>query len=128
LFRNAEVEPWVSSNPVQRRNLIAVWQQDRWSNGGVQGLLTGVSFDRGESWRRPTPPPFTRCAGGIPANGGDYERASDPWVSVGPDGSAHQIALAINDSNPTSAVLVSSSRDGGRTWGHIRTLQKDTTA
>ena len=128
VFRNAEVEPWVSSNPATRRNLIAVWQQDRWSNGGAQGLLTGVSFDRGESWRRPTPPPFTRCAGGNPANGGDYERASDPWVSVGPDGSAHQIALAINDSDPTSAVLVSSSRDGGRSWGRISTLQKDTTA
>jgi hypothetical protein len=128
LFRNAEVEPWVSSNPAERRNLVAVWQQDRWSNGGAQGLLTGVSFDRGDSWTLPTPPPFTRCAGGNPANGGDYERASDPWVSIGPDGSAHQIALAINDSNPISAVLVSSSRDGGRTWGRITTLQKDTTA
>ncbi len=72
LYRNAEVEPWVSSNPADRRNLIAVWQQDRWSNGGAQGLLTGVSFDRGDSWRRPTPPPFSRCAGGSSANGGDY--------------------------------------------------------
>jgi hypothetical protein len=128
LFRNAEVEPWVSSNPAERRNLVAVWQQDRWSNGGAQGLLTGVSFDRGDSWTLPTPPPFSRCAGGTAANGGDYERASDPWVSIGPDGSAHQIALAINDSNPISAVLVSSSRDGGRTWGRITTLQKDTSA
>lgn len=128
LYRNAEVEPWVSSNPADRRNLIAVWQQDRWSNGGAQGLLTGISFDRGDSWRLPTPPPFTRCQGGNPANGGDYERASDPWVSASPDGSAHQIALAINDSDPTSAVLVSSSPDGGRTWGRITTLQKDTTA
>ena len=128
LYRNAEVEPWVSANPAERRNLVAVWQQDRWSNGGAQGNLTGISFDRGETWRLPTPPPFSRCAGGNTANGGDYERASDPWVSVGPDGSAHQIALAINDSNPISAILVSSSRDGGRTWGRITTLQKDTTA
>jgi hypothetical protein len=128
VYRNAEVEPWVSANPAERRNLIAVWQQDRWSNGGAQGLLTGVSFDRGESWQRPTPPPFSRCAGGNAANGGDYERASDPWVSIGADGSAHQIALAINDSNPISAILVSSSRDGGRSWGRITTLQRDTTA
>jgi hypothetical protein len=128
VYRNAEVEPWVSANPAQPRNLVAVWQQDRWSNGGAQGNLTGVSFDRGESWQRPAPPPFSRCAGGNAANGGDYERASDPWVSFGPDGSAHQIALAINDSNPTSAILVSSSRDGGRTWGRITTLQRDTTA
>lgn len=128
VYRNAEVEPWVSANPADRRNLIAVWQQDRWSNGGAQGNLTGVSFDRGESWQRPTPPPFSRCAGGNAANGGDYERASDPWVSIGADGSSHQIALAINDSNPISAILVSSSRDGGRSWGRITTLQRDTTA
>jgi hypothetical protein len=128
VYPNAEVEPWVSVNPQDRRNLVAVWQQDRWSNGGAQGNLTGVSFDRGDSWRRPTPPPFSRCAGGNPANGGDYERATDPWVSFGPDGTAHQIALSINDSNPTSAVLVSRSTDGGRTWGRITTLQRDTVA
>ena len=130
-FRNAEVEPWVSANPGNRRNLVAVWQQDRWSNGAANGNLTGVSFDRGESWQRPTPPPFSRCAGGNAANGGDYERASDPWVSFGPDGSAHQIALAVSGPAPnftTSAILVSSSRDGGRTWGPVKTLQRDTTA
>jgi hypothetical protein len=128
VFRNAEVEPWVSVNPEDRHNLVAVWQQDRWSNGGAQGNLTGVSFDRGDSWQRPTPPPFSRCAGGNAANGGDYERVSDPWVSFGPDGTAHQIALAINDSNPISAILVSRSTNGGRTWGRITTLQRDTTA
>ena len=128
VFRNAEVEPWVSGNPARPRNLIAVWQQDRWSNGGAQGNLTGVSFDRGESWDRPTPPPFSRCAGGNATNGGDYERATDPWVSFSPNGAAHQIALSFNDSNPFNAVLVSSSRDGGRTWGGITTLQRDTVA
>jgi hypothetical protein len=131
LFRNAEVEPWVSANPANPRNLVAVYQQDRWSNGGAQGDLTSFSFNRGRSWHRPTPPPFTRCAGGNAANGGNYERASDPWVSFGPHGSAHQIALALAGpapNFPTSAVLVSSSRDGGRSWGPIKTLQRDTTA
>jgi hypothetical protein len=128
VYPNAEVEPWVSANPQNRSNLVAVWQQDRWSNGGAQGNLTGVSFDRGESWSLPTPPPFSRCAGGNPANGGDYDRASDPWVSFGADGSAHQIALAISADQTISAILVSSSRDGGRTWGPIKTLQRDTTA
>ena len=128
LFTNAEVEPWVSANPDAGRNLVAVWQQDRWSNGGAQGNLTGVSFDRGGSWQRPTPPPFSRCAGGNAANGGDYDRASDPWVSFGGDGSAHQIALAVSADQTISAILVSSSRDGGRTWGRITTLQRDTSA
>ncbi|HEX5782609.1 MAG TPA: sialidase family protein, partial [Solirubrobacteraceae bacterium] len=122
VYVNAEVEPWVSANPRNDDNLVAVWQQDRWSNGGAQGNLTGVSFDRGRSWRLPTPPPFSRCAGGA------YDRASDPWVSFGGDGSAHQIALAISADQTISAILVSSSRDGGRTWGPITTLQRDTTA
>jgi hypothetical protein len=130
-YRNAEVEPWVSANPDNPRNLVAVYQQDRWSNGAANGNLTAVSFDRGQSWRRPTPPPFSRCAGGNAANGGDYERATDPWVSIGPDGSAHQIALAVSGPAPnftTSAILVSTSRDGGRTWGPITTVHRDTTA
>ena len=112
-----------------RRNLIAVWQQDRWSNGGAQGLPHRrlVRPRRAPGGDRPRR--RSRAArAAIAANGGDYERASDPWVSIGPDGSAHQIALAINDSNPTSAILVSSSRDGGRSWGRITTLQTDTTA
>jgi hypothetical protein len=31
--------------------MVAVWQQDRWSNGGSQGNLTGVTFNAGASWR-----------------------------------------------------------------------------
>jgi hypothetical protein len=49
-------------------------------------------------------------------------------VSFGGDGSAHQIALAVSADQVISAILVSSSRDGGRTWGPITTLQRDTTA
>jgi BNR repeat-like domain len=125
-YLNAEVEPWVDANPLNPRNLIAVWQQDRWSNGGANGLLTGVSENGGRTWTRPTPPTFTFCEGGTAANGGDYERASDPWVSFSPNGDAYQISLSFNDSNPTSAVLVSKSENNGRTWGPVTTLIKDT--
>jgi len=128
LYPGAEVEPWVASSPADERDLVSVWQQDRWSNGGSQGNLTAYSTDSGRSWQLPAPPPFSRCAGGNPSNGGDYERTSDPWVSIGPDGTAHQIALGIDGTETISAVLVSSSRDGGRTWGPIKTLQRDTTA
>jgi BNR repeat-like domain len=126
LYLNGEVEPWVAVNPDRPRNLIGVWQQDRWSNGGANGNLTGVSFNGGTSWFRPDPPPFSRCAGGNASNGGDYERATDPWVSFSPNGDAHQIALSHGDldSDP-SAVLVSSSRDGGVSWGPIKTLIRD---
>ena len=128
VHRDSEVEPWVAVNPVDPDNLIGVWQQDRWSTGGANGNLTGVSTDGGRTWTRPplgVQPRFSRCAGGTAANGGDFERASDPWVSFGPDGHAYQIALAINDSNRASAILVSESTDGGLTWGSNATLIRD---
>ena len=67
-FLNSEVEPWVEVNPTNPDNIIAVWQQDRWSNGGARGLLTAVSHDGGDSWAT-TFPHFSTCAGGTPANG-----------------------------------------------------------
>jgi photosystem II stability/assembly factor-like uncharacterized protein len=132
LYPDAEVEPWVSANPKSPANMVAVWQQDRWSNGGAQGNLTGVTFDAGASWKVVKSPPWTRCAGGNAQNGGDYERASDPWVSFSPDGTAYQMALTVDVStadpallNVRDAMLVSTSKDGGKTWGKITTLIAD---
>src|SRR5437763_7413468 len=118
-YPNAEVEPYVASNPGNRQQMIGVWQQDRWSNGGANGLLTAVSTNGGASWTRPTPPPFTHCEGGNAANGGDYDRASDPWVTTGPTGISWQIGLGISNDETTSAVLVSKSTDQGQSWGPI---------
>src|SRR4029079_14966132 len=80
LYPNAEEEPWVDVNPTNPLNLIAVWQQDRWSDGGAHGLVTAVTNNGGTSWSE-TFPHFSTCAGGTAANGGDFDRASDPWVS-----------------------------------------------
>jgi hypothetical protein len=124
-YPNAEVEPYVVSNPGNRQHLIGVWQQDRWSNGGSNGLLTGVSTNGGASWTRPTAPPFTHCQGGNASNGGDYDRASDPWVTTGPTGNSWQIGLGISNDETTSAVLVSKASDPGNTWGPIITLKRD---
>src|SRR6266542_3358214 len=55
LYVNAEEEPWVDVNPTNPNNVIAVWQQDRWSNGGAHGLLTGVSHDGGVTWTHTYP-------------------------------------------------------------------------
>jgi BNR repeat-like domain len=128
LFKNSEVEPYIAVNPRYPLNLIGVWQQDRWSNGGSQGLGTGVSFDGGVTWRQ-SYLPYSRCAGGNAANGGDYNRASDPWVSFSPNGVAHQMALSVSGESFTpsgvSAMLVSRSTDGGLTWSPTTTLIRD---
>ena len=129
LNANAEVEPFVAVNPHFALNLVGVWQQDRWSNGGSRGLGTGYSFDGGVTWKRVFPP-FSRCAGGNAANNGDYERATDPWVSFSPNGVAHQMALSFDDAivpgKPASAMLASRSTDGGRSWSKSIVLVADT--
>jgi hypothetical protein len=111
-FFNGEIEPYVDVNPRDPDNLVAVYQQDRWSNGGANGNLASVSFDGGQTWTRPPlgdQPRFSRCAGGSEANGGDFERASDPWVTFGPNGDAFQAAVSFNDTNSDQAELVSRS-------------------
>src|SRR5947209_8012504 len=82
-YANAEVEPQVAVNPANTMNIIGAWQQDRWSNGGAHGLVAGFSSDGGTTWGETTLP-FSVCARG----GLSYERASDPWDSIGPDGTA----------------------------------------
>jgi photosystem II stability/assembly factor-like uncharacterized protein len=121
-FPNAEVEPYVSVNPANTANIVGVWQQDRWSNGGAHGLVAGFSFDGGQTWGQTTLP-FSQCAAGAA-----YERASDPWVSFGPDGTAYANAISFDASTARNAVTAATSTDGGKTWSNLATLQSfDTT-
>jgi hypothetical protein len=125
VFANAEVEPTVAINPHDTTNIVAAWQQDRWSNGGARGIVAGVSHDGGKTWVQ-QPMPFSRCGGGTPGNGGDYERATDTWLSAAPNGTLHQVALGFSNTAPVSAILASRSTDGGATWSATRTLIRDT--
>lgn len=128
LYPNAEVEPHLAINPANPNNLIGSWQQDRWSNGASQGNAVGVSFDAGATWST-RPLPASRCGGGNAANSGDYERASDPWVTISPNGTAYQMSLAVSgatlEPGSQSAMLVFRSVDGGRNWSNAATLIRD---
>ena len=121
-FVNSEVEPHVAVNPRNPDNVIGAWQQDRWSAGAARGVVVAVSQDGAGSWTRISPP-FSRCGGGID------ERATDPWVSFGADGTAYAMALAVSGvaltANASSAMLVSRSTDGGRSWSPPATLIRD---
>ncbi len=110
-FAGSEVEPWVAVNPVDPLNIVGTWQQDRWNNGGARGLAVGVSLDGGRTFRTVVVPGLTRCTGGT------FLRASDPWLSFGPDGTLHHIALAFT-SGPGgfNGILANRSTDGGLTW------------
>jgi hypothetical protein len=129
-YPNTVVEPWFEVNPQNSQDLAGFWQQDRWSDGGAHGLVVGVSHDGGVTWSK-TWPAFSNCAGGTAANGGGYERSSDPWLSWSPSGpngtfgTLHAISLSFDRSTAHNAVLVSRSLNGGDTWSSPITLKED---
>jgi hypothetical protein len=120
-FHDSEVEPWLAVNPANPNHLVGTWQQDRWDDGGAQGLVAGVSFDGGLTWLRVPIPRITICSGGA-----DYGRASDPWVSFAPNGVVYHTSLAVSHVDFVTAILVSRSTDGGLTWGTPIELIRDT--
>jgi hypothetical protein len=128
LYSNAEVEPSLAVNPINAANLVGAWQQDRWSNGGAHGVLLGISQDGGHTWSTAMVP-FSRCTGGDAVNGGDFERATDPWTSFSPSGIAYALALVFSGQTlapgSTSAMRAARSLDGGVSWSPPRTLIVD---
>lgn len=126
VYVSGEVEPHVAANPDDPTFLVGGWQQDRWSNGGANGNSSAVSTDGGVSWSVVSQTQHSICAGGTPANGGDYERSSDPWVAVSPDGTTYFQSLAFNNNRDlANAVLVSRLEDDN-TWSDPVTLIRDT--
>ena len=128
----SEVEPFAAINPTEPANIITVQQQDRWSNGGAHGLTAGVSQNGGTSWTV-VELPFSTCAASSPADL-RYERASDPWVSFGPQApgnasgaTAYAVSISFNQSPGKNGNTVGAavSYDGGQTWQHAQSLQGD---
>jgi len=115
LYRNSESEPHLAVNPLNGNNMIAGWHQDRWSSGGAQSLGAAFTTNGGATWAQVVIP-FTRCSGAAPGSTGDYERASDPWISFAPDGTAFYMALATDNSVNENALVVARSTNGGAAW------------
>jgi hypothetical protein len=121
---NAEVEPSLAENPRATRNLVAAWQQDRWNDGGAKGLVAGFSVDGGRSWRDSVLP-FSACAAPFFSQVAPFDRASDPWVSIGPDSKVYGQGLVFNANDNHNGVASVTSVDGGRTWQNLRLVIDD---
>jgi hypothetical protein len=129
-FVDSEVEPHVMVDPSNPDVILGAWQQDRWNNGGAEGNITATSLDGGETWTVNPVTKSSNCTGGTAANGGNWERASDPWVAISPDGTAYLMSLVTNtvqggfDTNPDD-MIVSRSTNQGATWEDPISLNRD---
>src|SRR5215813_2440326 len=86
-FPDAEVEPYVAVDPANPMHLIGSVQQDRWNDGGANGLTNVVSVNGGTSWSLAAgQPQFSICGGAASGSPGFFNRATDPWVSFSADG------------------------------------------
>lgn len=115
IYHGAAVEPSIAVNPKNRKQIVAAWQKDRISNGSA--LEIGISYtkDGGKHWHKSTVP-FQICKGGI------NQRVGDSWLSYSSDGSRVYLCAAVLNAtqepstNKQSGIVVSVSRNGGKTW------------
>jgi hypothetical protein len=118
---NSEVEPWIDVNPTDTENVVGIYQQDRWSNGGARGLVASVSTNGGTSFTQVVIPKVSACSGNL-----NYARATDPWLSFAPNGDLYAMSLSLSADLRRSAMLVSKSTTGGSSWGDPTVLIDET--
>ena len=122
VYADSEVEPWIAASNVDRNgdgapDIVAGYQQDRWSNGASRGVYASAWY-RG-AWVQVAVPGTSACVGG------DHLRATDPWVTFSPDGSAYFFTLATS-AGTDSALYVNKSVDGGLHWSApITVIEQD---
>ena len=131
-YPDAEVEPHIAVDPTNPEHLIGSVQQDRWNDGGSNGLTNVVSTNGGASWSLAAgQPQFSICAGAPSGSPGFFDRATDPWVSFSADGQvAYSISDSFNANGPAfggaSSIIISRSTDGGNHWQTPVTARLDT--
>jgi hypothetical protein len=114
------VEPDVAVSPFNANIQVAVAHDCRFASGGAVDISYAWTHDGGAHWHHAPMPGLTKAVGGV------WDRASDPVVAFGPDGSVYVSALVFDTGCP-GGVAVSRSTDGGATFGPPVLVQKSTT-
>jgi hypothetical protein len=115
------VEPDVAVSPFNSKIQVAVAHDCRFADGGAVDISYAWTHDGGAHWHHAPVPGLTKAVGG------SFERASDPVVAFGADGSVYISTLLIDIPGCASGVAVSRSTDGGATFGKPVLVHKSTT-
>lgn len=112
-----EVEPGAFS---YGSTIVTALQAGRFSNVGSANIAWATSADSGTTWKNGFLPGTTRVVGG------SYDRITDPSVTYDARHATWMIAtvvfLALSSGIVASAVLVSTSNDGGFSWNRPFTI------
>ncbi len=104
------VEPDVAVSPTKPDWAVAVAHDGRYPDGGAVDITYAWTHDGGKTWHHQPVQGITKSAGGT------WDRASDPIVAWGPDGSVYLSILPVN-LDCQSGVYVVRSTNGGQTFG-----------
>lgn len=120
---DTQTEPMTAIDPARPNVITSVIQQGR--NGPFGGSADpgyATSHDGGATWTDGNFPKLTTVVGG------PFQLASDPVAAFGPDGSDYIQTIALDESDPRSAVTVQRSANGGLTFGKPSLVTDDNNA
>jgi hypothetical protein len=127
ILLNSEDENQLVVDPTNPDHLVGLWHQDETSVGN-RGLVVGVTFDGGSTWK----------LGPLPGvsldSGGNLQSNSDPWLGFAPNGDLYATCLAFTSPQQFFGTTVEDnvealkSTDGGLTWGAPTILHDNTLA
>jgi hypothetical protein len=118
---DTEQEPDIAVDPNDPSVVVAAFQEGRFPDIAAADDGYATSHDGGKTWITNPLPYLTQSVGG------PYERASDPVVAFGPDGSVYISTIALNQQQDfRTAVTVQRSDDGGLTFKKPSIVKLDT--
>jgi hypothetical protein len=124
-------EPSIAVDPLDPRHVVTGYQMGRDDAGGDISNGFATSFDQGATWAVGTVPGLTSFDPVSPTS--PYKRGSDAVLAFGPPDAATHKSLVYYSSlvfdptgaNTRSAIVNSTSHDGGLTWDLPTIVQDD---